>query len=86
MYVANFTDGEKAPIIANTRRLLSTTVPVGSNRLVLAHAPNLMELMGYFPKEGTLVIFSPRGEKEGFDYIASIPPALWGNLWHHDHK
>ncbi len=52
MYVANFTDGEKAPIIANTRRLLSTPVTGGSNRLVLAHAPNLMELIGYFPKEG----------------------------------
>jgi len=86
MYVANFTDGDKAPIIANTRRLLSTTVPSGSNRLILAHAPNLMELIGYFPKEGTLVIFRPRGEKEGFDYIASISPALWGNLWHQDHK
>jgi len=86
MYVANFTDSEKAPIIANTRRLLSMPVIGGSNRLVLAHAPNLMELMGYFPKEGTLVIFRPRGEKDGFDYIASISPALWGDLLNHDHK
>ncbi len=86
MYVANFTDSEKAPIIANTHKLLSMPVTGGSNRLVLSHAPNLMELMGYFPKEGTLVIFRLRGEKQGFDYIASIPPALLGDLLNHDHK
>lgn len=63
MYVANFTDVEKAPIIANTRTLLSTPVPSGSNRLVLAHAPNLMDLMGYFPKEGTLVVLRPKGNR-----------------------
>lgn len=86
MYVANFTDVEKAPIIANTRKLLSTPVSSGSNRLVLGHAPNLMDLMGYFPKEGTLVIFHPRDEKEGFDYIASVPSSRWDDLLHQDRK
>lgn len=86
MYVANFTDTEKAPIIANTRKLLSTPVPSGSNRLVLAHAPNLTDLIGYFPKEGTLVIFRPRGEKEGFDYIASVAPTSWDGLLRQDRK
>ncbi|MCC8998829.1 MAG: histidine phosphatase family protein [Candidatus Contendobacter sp.] len=86
MYTANFTDAEKAPIIANTRRLLSAPVVAGSNRLLIAHAPNLMDLIGYFPKEATLVIFRPKGEKEGFDYIASIPPALWGELLGQDRK
>lgn len=80
MYVANFTDAEKAPIIANTRRLLSAPPPKGSNRLVLAHAPNLMELMGYFPKEATLVIFQPKGEPDGFAYVASIAPTAWTGL------
>ena len=79
MYVANFTDREKAPIIANTRRLLSAPVPDGKNRLVLAHAPNLMDLMGYFPKEGTLVIFRPKGE-DGFEYVASVLPTAWAGL------
>lgn len=78
MYVANFTDAEKAPIIANTRALLSRPVAAGTNRLTLAHAPNLMDLMGYFPKEGTLVIFRPKGE--GFEYVASIPPSHWAAL------
>lgn len=86
MYVANFTDAEKAPIIANTRKLLSTPVPRGSNRLVLAHAPNLTDLIGYFPREGTLVIFRPRGEKDGFDYIASVAPASWDGLLNRGRK
>lgn len=79
MYTANLTDAEKAPIIANTRQMLSTPVIAGSNRLLLAHAPNLMDLIGYFPKEGTLVIFLPKNNGN-FEYIASIPPALWADL------
>ncbi len=79
MYTANLTDAEKAPIIANTRRQLSSPVALGGNRLLIAHAPNLMDLMGYFPKEGTLVVFRPRGDG-AFDYVASIPPTLWPSL------
>jgi phosphohistidine phosphatase SixA len=79
MYTANLTDAEKAPIIANTRQLLSTPVAAGSNRLLLAHAPNLMDLIGYFPKEGTVVIFQPKNHGN-FEYIASIPPMLWADL------
>jgi hypothetical protein len=79
IYLANFTDKDKTPILANTRRLLSEHVPHGSNRLLLAHAPNLMELIGYFPKEGTLVIFRPKGAA-GFDYVASVAPAHWPEL------
>lgn len=78
MYVANFTDAEKAPIIANTRSLLSQPVPSGTNRLVLAHAPNLMDLIGYFPREGTLVVFKPKGD--GFEYLASVAPTAWPDL------
>lgn len=78
MYVANLTDEQKAPIIAHTRQLLSAPVVAGSNRLVVAHAPNLMELLGYFPKEATLVIFRPTGT--AFEYVASIPPAHWAKL------
>ena len=80
MYVANFTAQDKAPVVAHTRRLLATPVPPGSNRLVLAHAPNLMELLGYFPKEGTLVILRPKGEAAGFDYLGSVTPEAWPGL------
>lgn len=80
MYVANLTEEKKAPILRRTRQLLALPVAGGGNRLVLAHAPNLMELMGYFPEEGTLVIFRPQGERQGFEYIASITPAAWAGL------
>ena len=79
MYTGNLTAAQKAPIVANTRRLLSEPVAPGSNRLLIAHAPNLMGLMGYFPKEATLVVLRPRGQA-GFDYVASIPPDLWAGL------
>jgi len=79
MYVANFTDEQKQPIIRNTRRLLSQPVANGSNRLIVAHAPNLMELLGYFPKEGTLVIFLPQGD-DRFEYVASVSPSAWPAL------
>lgn len=79
MYTANLTSQQKRPILDNTRRLLSASVEAGNNRLIVAHAPNLMDLIAYFPKEGTLVIFRPKNGA-GFDYIASVPPALWPDL------
>jgi len=80
------TDAQKVPIIANTRRLLSAAVAADSNRLLVAHAPNLMDLMGYFPKEGTLVIFRPVGGRDGFAYVASIAPEIWGDLMRQEHQ
>lgn len=80
MYSGNMTDQEKAPVVARTRALISQPVPAGSNRLILAHAPNLMDVMGYFPKpEGSLVILKPLGNG-GFEYIATIQPQAWPEL------
>jgi phosphohistidine phosphatase SixA len=79
VYTANLTDAQKAPILERTRALLSAPVPAGTNRLLIAHAPNLMDLIGYFPTETTLVVFRPRGEGQ-FDYVASIPADLWPSL------
>lgn len=79
MYTANLTDAQKVPIVAKTRQLLSTPTEPGTNRLVIAHAPNLMDLIGYFPKEATLVIFRPGGSA-GFEYIASVPAGSWPTL------
>lgn len=79
MYTGNLTDAQKAPILARTRALLSAPVPAGTNRLLIAHAPNLMDLVGYFPKETTLVVFRPRADGH-FDYVASIPSDLWPTL------
>lgn len=79
IYTANMTAAQKIPILSNTRKLLSSPVDGQTNRLVAAHAPNLMDLMGYFPKEMTLVIFRPHGN-QGFTYIASIPVSHWSKL------
>lgn len=79
LYTANLTDSQKAPIIDHTRQLLSAPVAAGTNRLLVAHAPNLMDLIGYFPKETTLVVFRPKGEA-GFEYVASVAPNRWSEL------
>lgn len=77
MYTANMTSEEKKPVIEQTRALLSAAVPAGTNRVLVAHAPNLMDLMGYFPKpEGTVVIFKPLGDG-GFEYLGNIAPQQW---------
>jgi len=48
--------------------------------MIVAHAPNMADVMGYFVKpEGTVVVIRPLGESK-FEYIASIPPTLWASL------
>lgn len=80
MYTANLTTEEKKPVLAATRVLVSTPVPEGTNRLIVAHAPNMADLMGYFVKpEGTVVIIRPAGADK-FEYLGSIAPALWAEL------
>lgn len=77
MYTANLSQAQKRPVLKMTRKLLSEPVPAGSNRLVLAHAPNMADLIGYFVKpEGTVLILLPQGQGR-FEYLASIPPARW---------
>ncbi|WP_346288913.1 histidine phosphatase family protein, partial [Zoogloea sp.] len=77
MYTANLTTEQKKPVLIATRRLVSTPPSAGSNRLIVAHAPNMADLMGYFVKpEGTVVVLQPLGDGR-FEYLASIPPATW---------
>ena len=77
MYTAHLTSDQKKPILAQTRMLLSEPVQAGTNRVIVAHAPNLADLMGYFVKpEGTVVVLKPLGEQQ-FRYIASIHPQHW---------
>jgi len=80
MYTSNLTTEEKKPILETTRGLLSAPVAKSSNRVIVAHAPNMADLIGYFVKpEGTVVVIRPKGDA-GFEYIASIPPNLWREL------
>lgn len=78
MYTAHLTSEEKIPIVERTRELISRPVQEpGMNRMLVAHAPNLADLMDYFPEtEGTVVIFRPLGQGE-FEYMASILPDQW---------
>ena len=81
MYLADLSsEADKAASLARTRQLLSQPVKGRGNRLLIAHAPNLSELMGYFPREGTLVIFRPLGEGRGYEYLGSIYPTGWDSL------
>ncbi len=81
MYTAHLTTEEKIPVVKKTRELLSTKVSrKNANILIVAHAPNLADLMGYFPKiEGTVVVFRPLGNNE-FVYMATILPSQWEQL------
>ncbi|MDR6154253.1 phosphohistidine phosphatase SixA [Acidovorax delafieldii] len=79
-YTANLTSEQKKPVIAATRALVSTPVPAGTNRVIVAHAPNMADLMGYFVKpEGTMVVLRPLGQSR-FEYLGSIPPSHWAAL------
>ncbi|SFC00730.1 Histidine phosphatase superfamily (branch 1) [Marinospirillum celere] len=79
MYTAALTSEEKEPVIARTLGLISKPQPEGSNRALVAHAPNLAELIDYFPPEGSLVIFKPLGDGN-FQYLGSIYPDDWPRL------
>ena len=80
LYTANLSTAEKQPVLATTRRLLSTKVPAGVNRVIVAHAPNMADLIGYFVKpEGTVVVIRPLGD-DRFEYVGSIHPTMWAKL------
>ncbi len=80
LYTSHLTTAQKQPIVENTRKYLSEPVPTGVNRVLVAHGPNLADVMGYFVKpEGTVVVLQPRGDGK-FDYLASITPDQWAGL------
>ncbi len=79
-YTAHLTSEQKKPVVAATQALVSTPVPAGTNRVIVAHAPNMADLMGYFVKpEGTMVVLRPLGQSR-FEYLGSIPPSHWNTL------
>jgi len=76
-YTAAMPDAEKQPAVDRTRKWISKRVEdEGYNRVVVAHGPNIAEIMDYLPPESTMIIFRPLGE-QGFEYIASIEPSHW---------
>lgn len=80
-YTAAMPEEEKRPAVVRTREWVSRVVgEAGLNRVVVAHGPNMAELMDYMPPEGTMIIFRPLGEQAGFEYLASIEPPHWPAL------
>lgn len=80
MYSANMTSEQKRPRIAALKELLAAPIARGTNTLLIAHAPNLADLIGFFVKpEGTVVVFAQRGAA-GHEYVASIHPEDWPRL------
>lgn len=76
-------EAEKAPAVVRTRYWVSRPLDeAGTNRIVVAHGPNIAEIMDYLPREATLVIFRPLGTESepSFEYVASIEPADWPAL------
>lgn len=80
MYWTRMSPADKEPRLEELKQLLSAPVPKKSNRVLVAHAPNMHDLIGLFVKpEGTVLVFSPHG-KGGFEYLASIYPGAWEDL------
>ncbi|MBU1362774.1 MAG: histidine phosphatase family protein [Gammaproteobacteria bacterium] len=80
MYSANMTSEEKKPRIEALKKLLALPVATGTNTLMIAHAPNLADLIGFFVKpEGTVVVFRVGGPNI-YEYAASIHPDDWRKL------
>lgn len=77
---SNLTAMEKVPQMRGIRQLLGMPVSEHHNRLLISHAPNLYDLMGYFVKpEGTIVVFRPQGG-ENFVYVGSLTPRMLEQL------
>jgi phosphohistidine phosphatase SixA len=80
MYSANMTSDEKKPRIEALNKLLALPVAKGANTLMIAHAPNMDDLIGFFIKpEGTILVFRVGGPNV-YEYVASIHPDDWPAL------
>jgi phosphohistidine phosphatase SixA len=80
MYSANMTTEEKKPRIEALKKLLVVPPAKATNTVLVAHAPNLADLIGFFVKpEGTVVVFR-QGGANGYEYEASIHPDDWAKL------
>ena len=80
MYPSNMTSEEKKPRIEALKRLMLEPVPGGGNTLLIAHAANMVDLIGFFVRpEGSVLVFRQDGTGS-FEYLASIHPDDWSHL------
>lgn len=83
-YTASMPAREKQPAVERTRYWISLPLEnPADNRVVVAHGPNIAEIMDYLPGEATMVIFRPASAPPArFQYVASITPDDWPALLH----
>lgn len=80
MFSVNMTSEEKKPRIEALKKLMLEPIPADGNTLLVAHAPNMEDVIGFFVKpEGNVLVFRQDGAG-GFEYLASIHPDDWGQL------
>jgi len=71
--------GGRAAIIASARKLLATSPPPGTNRVIVAHGNVAREATPVYPGEGEGIVFQP--DRNGdFKVIARLPPDRWAQL------
>lgn len=80
LYTAAMPSAEKRPAVERTAYWLSKPPSAARNRVVVAHGPNIAELMDYLPAEASITLFRPLGGDQGFTYVASIPAMHWPEL------
>lgn len=77
LYAASMTTEAKQPLLNALRRWMSAPVAATANRVLVGQPQPLVDLLGYFPEAGTVVILRP-AEGKRFDYVASMPISRWG--------
>lgn len=80
LYTAAMPSAEKRPAVERTAYWLSEPIYSAHSRVIVAHGPNIAELMDYLPSEASMTLFRPLGTDQGFAYVASIPAGHWPAL------
>jgi len=78
-YTAHLNTAQRAAVLARTREWLSLPVPAGELRAVVAHGPNLSDLLDYFPPEAATVLFRPQANGH-FEYLGTVRIEQWESL------
>ncbi len=71
--------GGRGAIVANARKLLATSPPAGSNRVIVAHGNVAREATPVYPAEGEGLVFRPDGGG-GFELVGRLTPEAWARL------
>lgn len=84
LYTANLTQAEKQPENSSCDAALAVRARgAGANRVIVAHAPNMADLIGYFVRpEGTVVIIQPAKGRGSLPTWPASRPSCGPACWH----